>query len=153
MEYALALEYSNISGIRCLSLGVNRYDSALQDRPLEGGHLVLRCISSDIINLSAAPRQAPAGQFKRGASSSQWSGTDLARNKRPSPPARSQFARAEKEPPAHSSLLLQVDGTQSLIATQYLIDSSFQLTRFCWTCLFPLRVSPSHPVVVTPQAW
>lgn len=46
MEYALALEYSNISGIRCLCLGVNRYDSALQDRPLEGGHLVSSSVAS-----------------------------------------------------------------------------------------------------------
>lgn len=92
--------------------------------PLEAGHLVLRCISSEI-NLSAAPRQVPAAKSKRGASSSQWPGTYLARNKRPSPPAGGQLLELKR------TRTSRWDGTVVSLATQDSIDSSFQLTRFC----------------------
>lgn len=128
----LMLEDCNMSGIRGLSLGANRRDSALQDRPLEA------VIPSVPLCLCASVQcciSLVGDQTCQRASGPRSNGlTACCCRCRCWQP----HARAEKEPPSGSCLFATRDST----------ESSFQLTRCCWTRLPLLCLSPPHQVRV-----
>lgn len=124
MECPLALEYSNIRDQMPIPWRKSAPIQPYRTDPWRHD------TSSSVASLQTSSCQRPR-ELRRGASSSQWLGTYLARNKRPSPPAGRQLLELKR-----SRLHAQVCCRESMptvvsVATQYSTDSSLQLTRFC----------------------